>query len=151
MRILAVDPGEKRLGLALSDPGGRIANPLQVLAHLSRPIDAAQIAQIAQEQEAGLIVVGQALDSEGQPTPASRRSARLAAAIRAQTGIPVILWDESHSTQAAQQARRAIGARRSQRGGHLDELAATYILQTYLDWHAEQQPNPHQPAGSEPE
>jgi len=148
MRILAVDPGEKRLGLAISDPSGMIANPLKVIQHISRPLDAAQIVQIAQEQDAGLIVVGQALDSEGQPTPASRRSARLAVAIRAQTSIPVILWDESHSTQAAQQARRAIGARRNQRGGHLDELAATYILQTYLDWQADQSQNP--PAQNSP-
>lgn len=138
MRILAVDPGEKRLGLAISDPGGLVANPLKVLGHVARTIDAAQIAQIAQEQDAGLIVVGQALDSDGQPTPASRRSARLAAAIRAQTEIPVVLWDESHSTQAAQQARRAMGVKHSRRTGHLDELAATYILQTYLDWQAEQ-------------
>lgn len=142
MRVLAVDPGEKRLGLALSDPGGMIANPLQVIEHISRPLDAAQIAQIALEQQAELIVVGQALDIEGQPTPASRRSARLATAIRVQTDIPVVLWDESHSTQAARQARRAVGARRSRRGGHLDELAATYILQTYLDWQAEQRLNP---------
>lgn len=138
MRILAVDPGEKRLGLALSDPSGMIANPLKVIEHVSRPLDAAQIAQVALEQEAALIVIGQALDSDGQPTPASRRSARLAAAIRAQTSIPVILWDESYSTREAQQARRAIGAPRKQRSGHLDELAATYILQTYLDWLAEQ-------------
>lgn len=138
MRILAVDPGEKRLGLAISDPSSLVANPLKVLGHVARTIDAAQIAQIAQEQDAGLIVVGQALDSDGQPTPASRRSARLAAAIRAQTEIPVVLWDESHSTQAAQQARRAMGVKHSRRTGHLDDLAAAVILQTYLDWQAEQ-------------
>ena len=149
MRILAVDPGEKRLGLAISDPGGLIANPLKVLVHISRAIDAAQIAQIAQEQEAGLIVVGQALDSDGQPTPASRRSARLAAAIRAQTEIPVVLWDESHSTQAAQQARRAMGVKHSRRTGHLDELAAAVILQTYLDWQAEQSSSSHPMPGPE--
>lgn len=142
MRILAVDPGEKRLGLALSDPSGLIANPLRVIAHISRSLDAAQIAQAAEEQDAGLIVVGQALDSDGQPTPASRRSARLAAAIRTQTDLPVILWDESHSTQAAQQARRAMGVSCRQRAGHLDELAATFILQTYLDSQAHTNPNP---------
>jgi putative Holliday junction resolvase len=133
LRILAVDPGEKRLGLALSDPTGLVANPLKVILHISRPVDAAQIAQVAEEQGAGLILVGQALDSDGQPTPASRRSARLAAAIRTQTDLPVVLWDESHSTQAAQHARRSMGVSRRQRAGHLDELAATYILQTYLD------------------
>ena len=135
MRILAVDPGEKSLGIALSDPTGTIANPLTVLQHISRSLDAASIATLAHEHGAGLIVVGQILDEEGKPTPESRRSARLAAAIRTQTRLPVELWDESGSTQAARQARIAMGAARSKRGGHLDELAATYILQTYLDAH----------------
>jgi putative Holliday junction resolvase len=133
MRILAVDPGEKRIGLALSDPSGTIANPLGVLKHVSRPLDAAAIAQLGRDNQAGLIVVGQALDDEGQPTPEGRRSARLAAAIQEQTDLPVVLWDESGSTQAARSARIAIGVPRHKRRGHLDDLAATYILQTYLD------------------
>ena len=135
MRILAVDPGEKRIGIAISDPSGTIANPLAVLAHYSRAIDAAAIASLASEQGAGLIIVGQALDADDQPTMQSRRSARLAAALRQQTPLPVELWDESGSTQAARTARRVMGAPRRQRQGHLDELAATYILQTYLDAH----------------
>lgn len=137
MRIIAIDPGEKRLGLAISDPTGTIANPLQVLAHVARLADAATIASIAKEQGAGLIIVGQALDDDGSPTPQSRRAARLAEAIRSQTDLPVQLWDESGSTQAARQAHIAMGGsrrNRQRRGhGHLDELAATYILQTYLD------------------
>lgn len=135
MRILAVDPGEKRIGIALSDPGGMIANPLTVLQHVSRPIDAATIAQLAQEHGAERIIVGQALDDENQPTLQSRGAKRLAAAIRAQTRIPVELWDESGSTQAAQAARIAMGVSRRKRRGHLDDIAATYILQTYLDAH----------------
>jgi putative Holliday junction resolvase len=133
MRILAVDPGEKNIGLALSDPSGTIANPLTVLRHISRPVDAAQIATLAAEHGAVRIIVGQSLDDEGQPTPQSRSASRLAAAIRTQTGIPVDMWDESGSTQAARAARLAMGAPRSKRGGHLDQIAATYILQTYLD------------------
>lgn len=133
MRILAVDPGDQRIGLALSDPSGTIANPLSVLRHVSRPLDAAQIAQIAAEQGAAEIVVGQALDEDGQPTPEGRKAARLAETIQAQTNLPVRLWDESGSTQAAQQARRAMGVVRRQRQGHLDKLAATVILQSYLD------------------
>ena len=135
MRILAVDPGEKNLGIALSDPTGTIANPLHVLHHISRPVDAAAIASLAADHNAGLIVVGQALDEEDKPTYQSRRSARLAEAIRLQTDLPVVLWDETGSTQAARQARLAIGAARTSRSGHLDELAAVYILQTYLDAH----------------
>jgi len=142
MRILAVDPGEKRLGLAISDPTGTIANPLTVLNHISRGLDAAQIAALAGEHGAGLILVGVTTDEDDHLTPQGRSAARLAAAIRAQTPLPVELWDESGSTQAARQASIALGVsghkRRRQSHGHLDELAATYILQTYLDSHPSQ-------------
>jgi putative Holliday junction resolvase len=133
MRVLAVDPGEKNIGIAISDPTATIANPLTVLRHVSRPVDAASIAALAQEHGADLIVVGQALDAEGMPSPQSRRAGRVAAAIRLQTQLPVVLWDESGSTQAARQARRVMGASHRKRNGHLDDLAATYLLQTYLD------------------
>ncbi len=135
MKILAVDPGEKRLGLAISDLSGTIANPLIVLKHVSRPLDAAAIAQAAAENQARLIIVGQALDDEGLPTPQGRSAMRLAEAIRLQTDLPVELWDESGSTQAAREARIQMGTKRQKRRGHLDDLAATYILQTYLDAH----------------
>ena len=138
MRILAVDPGEKRLGIAISDPSGTIANPLTVLKHVSRPLDAANIAQLAAENQAGLIVIGQSLDEDGLPTPEGRRAGRLAEAVQGQTDLPVVLWDESGSTQEARSARLALGASRRKRSGHLDDLAATYILQTYLDALAEQ-------------
>lgn len=137
MRILGVDPGEKNIGLALSDPSGTIANPLTVIRHQSRAIDAAVIAQLAQEHGAALIVVGQALDADNQPTAQSRRAKRLAGAIRSQANMPVELWDESGSTQAARQARLVMGASRRNRKGHLDEIAATYILQSYLDAHSQ--------------
>lgn len=133
MRILAIDPGEKHLGIALSDPSGIIASPLTVLKHVQRVLDAASIAQLAEEHQASLIVVGQALDDEGQPTLQSRRAELLAEAIREQSSLPVILWDESGSTQAARQARQAMGVSRRKRQGHLDDLAATVILQSYLD------------------
>jgi putative Holliday junction resolvase len=139
MRILAVDPGEKRIGLALSDLTGTIANPLAVLNHISRLLDAAQVAALAMEHDAGLILVGATTDEDGQLTPQGRSASRLAAAIQAQTPLPVELWDESGSTQAARQASIAMGIsahkRRRQGHGHLDELAATFILQTYLDTH----------------
>jgi len=138
MRMLAVDPGEKRLGLALSDPSGTIANPLMVLKHVSHLIDAANIADIARQNQVERIIVGQSLDDEGEATPQSRRAAHLAEAIHNQSGLPVELWEESYSTQAARQAQIALGVPRRKRRGHLDELAATFILQTYLDAHAEQ-------------
>jgi putative Holliday junction resolvase len=96
MRILAIDPGEKHIGLAISDPTATIAAPLTVLQHVSRPIDAAAIAELA-------------------------------------TQLPLTTWDESFSTQAARQARIGMGVSRRKRKGHLDELAATVILQSFLD------------------
>lgn len=133
MRILAVDFGEKRTGLAISDQTGTIANPLMVIPHISRLIDAAQVAQLAIAYEVGLIVIGQSLDENGQPTYEGRRVARFATALRMQTETPVVLWDESFSTQDARAARISMGVSRKKRAGHLDELAATVILQSYLD------------------
>jgi putative holliday junction resolvase len=133
MRILAVDPGEKRIGLAISDPTGMLARPLAVLKHIQRQVDAAAIAQTAEENQVRLIIVGQALDDEGEPTSQSRLAERLAEAIRAQTSLPVEMWDESGSTQAARAARLASGAPRRKRSGHLDDVAAAVILQNYLD------------------
>ncbi len=132
-RILAVDPGEKRLGIAVSDPTGMLARPLGIIRHVSREEDASRIIQKAAEQQVVKIIIGQALDDEGLPTPQARHAEKLVEAIRAQTQIPVELWDESGSTQDARAARRAMGAPRSKRGGHLDEVAAAIILQSYLD------------------
>lgn len=133
-RILAVDPGEKRIGIALSDPTATIANPFAVLTHVRRSLDAAQITQIARDHEAVRIIVGHPLDAEGEAGPAARRAERLAQALRVQTDIPVLLWDEFESTNKAVSARTAMGGSRRKRSGHLDDLAATVILQDYLDF-----------------
>lgn len=133
MRILAVDHGEKRIGLALSDPTATLASPLTVINHVSRLMDAAQVANIASENEVGLIVIGQSFDDEGQPNLAGRRAAKFAQALMEQTQIPIVLWDESFSTQDARAARIEMGSSRKQRGGHQDALAATMILRSYLE------------------
>ena len=133
MRILAVDPGSKNIGLALSDPTGTIASPLLVLSHVSRVVDAAAVAELAATHAAGLIVVGQSLDDDGLPTFEGRRAGRFAEALKAQTSLPVVLWDEAFSTQQARAARIEMGVSRRQRSGHLDDLAAAVLLQSYLD------------------
>ena len=135
MRVLAIDHGERRIGLAVSDPTGTIANPLTVVEHISRAIDAAQVANIASEQGVELIVVGQSFDEDGQPNLAGRRAARFAEALQSQTNVPIQMWDESFSTQEARATRIRMGVSRRQRAGHLDQIAATVILQSYLDVH----------------
>ena len=133
MRILAVDHGEKRIGLALSDPTGTIASPLKVIEHVSRAIDAAQVADLASENDAGLIVVGQSFDDEGQPNLAGRRAAKFAEALKEQTRTPVVLWDESFSTQDVRASRIELGVSRKKRAGHHDALAAVMILRSYIE------------------
>ena len=133
MRILAVDPGSKNLGIALSDPTSTIASPLTVLKHVSRPANAAAIIALAEQHGAELIIVGQSIGQDAQPTFEGRRSARLAAEIQAQTDLEVVLWDEGYSTASAREAQLALGTPRRKRQGHLDDLAATVILQSFLD------------------
>lgn len=133
MRILAVDHGEKNIGLAISDPTATIATPLTVIKHTSRLMDAAQVANLAGENDVGLIVVGQSFDEDGKPNLAGRRAARFADALREQTQIPVVLWDESFSTHDARAARIEVGVSRKKRAGHMDELAAVMILRSYLE------------------
>ncbi len=133
MRILAVDHGEKRIGLALSDPTATIASPLKVIEHISRIIDTAQVAEIAMQHEAGLIVIGQSFDEEGNPNLAGRRAAKFAEALKEQTNIPIELFDESFSTRDARVTRIEMGVSRKKRAGHMDELAAVMILRSYIE------------------
>ncbi len=125
--VLSVDPGEVRIGLAISDPTRTIARPLEVMRHTSRAADVLGILDRVARQGAGAIVVGVAMNSEGEVGPQARRGLRLAEALRQQTSVPVETWDESGSTLAAR------------RGGRddpmLDARAAAVILQEYLNAH----------------
>ena len=136
MKIMAVDPGEKRIGLAISDESWTIANPLHVIPHTSRLVDAAQVAESASAHDVRKIIVGQSFGEDGNPNAAGVSAGRFAEALRQQTSLPVELWDESFTTQDARSARTAMGVSRKKRSGHLDELAATVLLQSYLDAHS---------------
>ncbi len=124
-RIIAVDPGDKRHGLAISDPTGLIARPLLVLEHTSRAADAREIVLTAENHEACMILVGIPYDSEGNPGPQARKALRLVETLCNTTTIPILTWDESGSTQAALQIHKA--------DQFLDARAAAVILQEYLN------------------
>ncbi len=138
-RILAVDPGEKRLGIAISDPTQTIASPLCVIEHESRKKDAQKILSLADEQGAVMILVGQPLDWDGAVNPQSNNSIRLVEELETQGVVPVKLWDEYGSTQKAQDSRRQMNVSRKKRSGHLDQVAAAVILQSYLDHQIDQE------------
>lgn len=133
MRILAVDHGQKRIGLALSDETGTLARPLAVIKHVARLIDAATVAERAAAHDAAKIIVGVSYNEEGELNAAGLSAERFAEALRLQTELPVLFWDESMTTQDAQFARLTMGASRKKRAGHLDDVAAAVLLQNYLD------------------
>jgi putative Holliday junction resolvase len=124
-RILAIDPGQERIGLAISDPSGTIARPLSVLRHVSRAEDVEAILEIALDSEAGSILIGIALDNEGNIGPQARKAIRLVEELRKNTDLPIFVWDESGSTQEAMHGRKP--------DPMLDARAAAVTLQDYLD------------------
>ncbi len=138
---MAVDPGEKNIGLAISDETATLARPLQVIRHVSKIVDAALIATLAAENNVVRIVVGVVFGEDEEDIPQTRHARSLASAIEAQSQIPVILWNEFGTTNAATSLLIELGVGRHKRGGHQDGLAAAMILQNYLntlgDNHAE--------------
>lgn len=132
-KILAVDLGEKNIGLAISDMSGMIAKPLETFHHKNREWDAQHIAEKADTAGASIILIGQALDSEGQIGSAARHAIKVADTVRSFFQGEVMLWDESGSTDAAKGNYVEMGIPKMKRRGHLDASAAAWILQDYLD------------------
>jgi putative Holliday junction resolvase len=133
-RSLGIDPGDKRIGVSISDESGVLARPLLVIQHKSRREDAVRICTIAAQNEVKKIIVGTALGGDGESTAKSRKAERLADEIRSQFTLPVILWDESGSTSRVKVTMIQAGATKKRRRGHQDAAAAADILQDYLDY-----------------
>lgn len=133
MRILAVDHGERRIGLALSDELGWTAAPLTVIERRSLAEDLARIVALVREHRVGKVVVGQPISLSGHEGPQARRAARFAARLAAAlpAEVPVELYDERFTTFEAER-RLAAAGRRADRG-RLDAVAAAVLLQHYLD------------------
>lgn len=133
MRILGVDPGVRRIGLALSDPDGVIASPIATLQPSSSAHAATLIAAEAERLEVGKIVLGLPLRMDGGEGDAARSSRRLAERLRELTGLPVVLWDERLTSVTAARALRETGRGRARRKQLIDQAAAAVLLQSYLD------------------
>jgi putative Holliday junction resolvase len=134
VRILALDPGERRVGLAVSDPGGHVAVPLAVYVRRGRG-DADALAAIAARECAEAIVVGLPLRLDGSRGPQAIRAERFGRAVAAVSGLPVVFWDERFSTREAERLNAESGMSRARRRTSVDATAATVILQDYLDCH----------------
>ena len=133
MRILAIDPGTKRVGVAVSDPTETIAQALTTVP--AEPLDTlpARLAEIARTQDASRVIVGlpRRLDGSYGPEAAAARS--LAAALRKAAHLPVELVDERLTSVMAERAMVAGGMKREKRRQAADRVAATLLLQSHLD------------------
>lgn len=138
MRLLALDVGDRRIGVAVSDATGLIANPLSVIRRASKAEDFERIARLVREQDVEGLVVGHPLNADGSAGPQAQRveryAAALADALQAEgLNLPMVLWDERMSTLRAQEVMIAAGRKRKDRRGRIDAVAAAVILQDYLD------------------
>ncbi len=132
-RILAVDYGRRRIGLAVSDPLGITAQGLETVAGGSLKRAAVAVAQVAEAQEAGEIVVGLPLNMDGSAGEMAAEAGAFAAEVERRTGLPVRRWDERLTSVAAHRAMREMGVRTKGRKGDVDRMSAVLILQGYLD------------------
>ncbi|MCJ7696330.1 MAG: Holliday junction resolvase RuvX [Anaerolineaceae bacterium] len=132
MRVLAIDPGAVRIGIAVSDQTGFLARPLLIFSHESRSKDAERIVKIAHENDCSFILVGQALDPDGRPGMKARSSQRLATEISNQTEKKVMLWDESYTSKSVYANNILMGKSKKSRSKPLDDQAAAILLDDFL-------------------
>lgn len=132
-----MDWGERRIGLAVSDPLGIIASPAGFIVRRAgkRP-PIAKLVEKARELGATAFVLGLPLDERGEDTPRAGEVRAVAAELERRTGFPVELVDERYTTAAARRAVRELGGRPEDRPGDVDALAATVLLQHALSRHS---------------
>lgn len=140
-RILAIDYGTRRIGLALGDDVTRLAGPLDRLEGLSDARAVERIAAIVGAESVGLIVVGLPLHMDGSSSAQTKRTVGFARALAGAVNVPVVCVDERLSSFSAEQnllEQRRAGQKltRGQKRSRIDALAATHILQAYLDGQA---------------
>jgi putative holliday junction resolvase len=138
MRTLAIDHGARRIGLALSDAGGKIATPFKVLEVATVATAISEIAKIVDSEDVERIVIGFPLNMDGSRGPAAKKVLDFAQSLKAKTAKPIIFVDERLSSFEAEQSladRRRGGEKltRKSKKERLDALAAAQFLQEFLD------------------
>ena len=133
MRILGLDIGEKRIGVALSDPLGIIAGANKVIERTTDEAAVKQIIALARENEVERIVVGMPRSLDGSLGKQAQAVQSFIDILKGYTELPVVTWDERLSTVAAERTMLEVGMKRDKRKKRRDSLAAAFILQGYLD------------------
>ena len=133
MRILALDIGERRIGVALSDPSGLLATPLTTIHRRHHTADVDEVLRLVDEHDAERVVVGLPLELSGRRGTQAGRVSAFVRAMAERTQVPVETVDERYSTVQAQRQLRESGVRPSRDRARVDAAAAAIILQSYLD------------------
>jgi putative holliday junction resolvase len=127
VKVMALDFGSARTGVAVSDPTGVVARPLGVVERAGGEAGLAEVVRLAREQEVQEVVVGHPLTLRGERGGQARAAERFAKALRAAVDVPVVLFDERFTTDLAQQDSSASAE---------DARAAAHLLSSYLEWSA---------------
>ncbi len=133
MRLLGLDIGNKRIGIAVSDPTGLLATADRVLQRRSLAKDTAALAALVSELEVEAVVVGLPLHLDGRVGEQAELVRRFVERLKPHITVPVIFWDERLSTRGAQVLLREAGLGAADRAARIDAAAAAVILQSYLD------------------
>lgn len=133
-RLLALDVGEKRVGVALCDETQTLARPLFTLKRTSKKEDFARLAALCREQQIEKIIIGLPKTLRNEEGPQAQRVRRYAGELQTVLNLPIEFWDERFSTVEAHDVMVTAGRKRSGKG-EIDAIAATVILQDYLDGH----------------
>lgn len=133
MRLMALDIGGRRIGVAVSDPEQTLARSLSVIERRSEQDSMTAIASLVEEHDVEKIIVGHPLLLDGTAGEQARRVEAYAAKLQEALGIPIVLWDEALSTSRAQEMMIEAGTKQKDRRTRLDAVAAAVILQDYLD------------------
>lgn len=133
-RLMALDVGEKTIGLALSDTRLTIASPFETIRRRKFTADAAALMEKAREQGAGALVIGLPLNMDGSEGKRCQSTREFARNLEKLTDLPIAFWDERLSTMAVTRTLLEADASRKRRKQVVDKMAAAYILQGLLDW-----------------
>lgn len=134
MKIMAVDYGDARTGLAVCDRTEFLASPIGTIEERNSQILAMKIAHMAEQYEAGEIVVGLPLNMNGSEGGRAKLCRSFAETLRCVTELPVVLWDERSTTVSAAQILNETNVRGKKRKNTIDTVAATLILESYLSY-----------------
>lgn len=132
-RVLSIDFGEKRIGLAVSDPLGITAQGLETLMNLGKARTMEALVKLCREREIGEIVIGLPVNMKGDHGPKAKEILEWIPELQAATSVPVKTWDERLSSREAGRLMIEEGLSRKKQKEQSDRLAATLILQSYLD------------------